>query len=184
MIRGNLIESIRCLFMGESYRAGAFADGDVLVTVHDGEALFKVNGDGAAMLTEAFLDLAGHDVLLASCAELQEWSGMARGSLELYIQREDPAVPESEARMRRQNRLRCEDLEAKTVLEDALRPRGVQLAGEDRRGGSDGAFFIDVRCSSYDVIIYADGPGMSLLADAFSDVGSWPAGRQEAILVR
>ncbi|MEC4272977.1 hypothetical protein VJ923_07385 [Adlercreutzia sp. R25] len=168
--------------MGESYQAGTFADGDVLVTVHDGEALFKVNGDGAAMLTEAFLDLAGPDVLLASCAELQEWSGMARGSLELYIQREDPVVPESKARMRRQNRLRCEDLAVKPVLEDALRPRGMRIAGE--RGGSDGAFLIDVRYSSYDVIIYADGPGMSLLADAFSDAVTCPAGHKEVLLAR
>lgn len=182
MIRGNLIESIRCLSMGESYQAGTFADGDVLVTVHDGEALFKVNGDGAAMLTETFLDLAGPDVLLASCAELQEWSGMARGSLELYIQREDPTVRESEARMRRQNRLRCEDLAVKPAPGDALRPKGMRIAGE--QGRAEAAFFVDVRYSSYDVIIYADGPGMSLLADAFSDAVTWPASRQETLLVR
>lgn len=74
------------------------------------------------MLTERFLALAAPDVLLASCAELQEWSGMARGSLELYIQREDPAVSESEARMRRQSRIRCEDLGEISESEDALQP--------------------------------------------------------------
>ena len=133
MTEGSMIESIKCLFMGDGCQAGALADGDVLVTVHDGEALFRVNGDGAAMLAEVCLDLAGSDVYLASCAELQEWSGMARGSLELYIQREDPAVSESEARMRRQSRLRCEDLGEMPESEDALRPRGMRLAGEDAR---------------------------------------------------
>lgn len=170
--------------MGDGYQAGAFADGDVLVTVHDGEALFKINGDGAAMLTERFLDLAAPDVLLASCAELQEWSGMARGSLELYIQREDPAVPESEARMRRQSRIRCEDLGEISESEDALRPRGMRLAGECGREGDDAPFFVDARRSSDDVIVYADGPGMRLLADAFSDVGSWHAGHEETLLAR
>ena len=184
MIKCNSIESIKCLFMGDDYQAGVFADGDVLVAVHDGEALFKVSGDGAAMLTERFLGLAGPDVLLASCAELQEWSGMARGSFELYIQREDPAVPESEARMRRQSRLRCEDLGAKPAPEDVLRPRGMRLAGEDGREGGDGAFFVDVRYSSCNVIVYADGPGMRLLADVFSDMGSWPAGHEETLLTR
>ncbi len=184
MTESNTIKSIECLFMGDGYQAGAFADGDVLVTVHDGEALFKINGDGAAMLTERFLDLAAPDVLLASCAELQEWSGMARGSLELYIQREDPAVPESEARMRRQSRIRCEDLGEISESEDALRPRGMRLAGECGREGDDAPFFVDARRSSDDVIVYADGPGMRLLADAFSDVGSWPAGHEETLLAR
>ena len=107
---------------------------------------------------------------------------MARGSLELYIQREDPAARESEARMCRQNRLRCEDLTLEATPEDALRPKGMRVAGE--RGRGEAAFFVDVRYSSYDVIIYADGPGMSLLADAFSDAVTWPAGRQETLLVR
>lgn len=184
MTESNTIKSIKCLFMGDGYQAGAFADGDVLVTVHDGEALFRVNGDGAVMLAEVCLDLAGSGICLASCAELQEWNGMARGSLELYIQREDPAVPESEARMRRQSRLRCEDLGAKSAPEDVLRPRGMRLAGEDGREGDDAPFFVDVRYSSCDVIVYADGPGMRLLADAFSDVGSWLAGHEETLLAR
>ena len=184
MTEGSMIESIKCLFMGDGCQAGALADGDVLVTVHDGEALFRVNGDGAAMLAEVCLDLAGSDVYLASCAELQEWSGMARGSLELYIQREDPAVSESEARMRRQSRLRCEDLGEMPESEDALRPRGMRLAGEDGREGDDAPFFIDVRYSSCDVIVYADGPGMRLLADVFSDVRAWPAGHEGTLLVR
>lgn len=182
--KGNMIKSVECLFMGDGYQAGALADGDVLVTVHDGEALFRVNGDGAVMLADVCLDLAGSDVCLASCAELQEWSGMARGSLELYIQREDPAVSESEVRMRRQSWLRCEDLGEMSESEDTLRPRGMRLVGEDGRKGDDAPFFVDVRYSSSDVIVYADGPGMRLLADVFSDVRSWPAGHEGALLAR
>ena len=48
----------------------------------------------------------------------------------------------------------------------------------------DAPFFIDVRYSSCDVIVYADGPGMRLLADVFSDVRSWPAGHEGTLLVR
>lgn len=35
-----------------------------------------------------------------------------------------------------------------------------------------------------DIIVYADGPGMRLLADVFSDVRSWPAGHEGTLLVR
>lgn len=47
-----------------------------------------------------------------------------------------------------------------------------------------GAFFVDVRHSPHDVIFYADGAGMSLLADLFSDAETWPAGHEEALLAR
>ncbi|WP_270356850.1 hypothetical protein [Adlercreutzia equolifaciens] len=39
MTESNTIKSIKCLFMGDDYRAGAFSDGDVLVAVRGEEAL-------------------------------------------------------------------------------------------------------------------------------------------------